>query len=133
MKQFHEQKQFHVNVYYNSSWCLFKMRTHQQGGDDNFEDDMDYQSDPSDEGGVKINRDEDQEMMEEDRAAEREERRKYRPYKFSGKNYTFDVNHERALIDDLRSWTQNYFAKEYVITKEMYKLLKDLKGGSGDG
>ena len=72
MKQFHEQKQFHVNVYYNSSWCLFKMRTHQQGGDDNFEDDMDYQSDPSDEGGVKINRDEDQEMMEEDRAAERE-------------------------------------------------------------
>ena len=26
MKQFNDQKQFHVNVYYNSSWCLFKMR-----------------------------------------------------------------------------------------------------------
>jgi hypothetical protein len=48
-------------------------------------------------------------MMEEDRAAEREERRKYRPYKFSGKNYTFDVNHERGLLDDMRSWTRSYF------------------------
>ncbi len=74
--------------------------------------------------------DEDQEMMDEDRKAEREERRKYRPYKFSGKNYTFDVNHERVLLDDLRGWTHNYFANEYVITKEMYKLLKDLKGSS---
>jgi hypothetical protein len=26
MKEYHEQKQFHVNVYYNSSWCLFKMQ-----------------------------------------------------------------------------------------------------------
>ena len=27
----------------------------------------------------------------------------------------------------MRNWAQNYFAKEYVITKEMYKLLKNLK------
>lgn len=67
-------------------------------------------------------------MADEDRAKEREERRKYRPYKFSGKNYTFDINHERAILDNLRNWACNYFAKEYVITKEMYKLLKDLKG-----
>jgi hypothetical protein len=72
-------------------------------------------------------------MMEEDRAAEREERRKYRPYKFSGKNYTFDVNHERGLLDDMRSWTRSYFLNEYVITREMYKLLKDLKSGDGMG
>ncbi len=25
LKQFNDQKQFHVNVYYNSSWCLFRM------------------------------------------------------------------------------------------------------------
>lgn len=44
------------------------------------------------------------------------------------------MNHERGLLDDLRNWTSDYFANEYVITKEMYKLLKDLKGGSlGEG
>ena len=66
-------------------------------------------------------------MAEEDRANEREERRKYRPYKFSGKNYTFDLNHERVIMDELRGWASNYFNKEYVITRDMYKLLKDLK------
>jgi len=42
------------------------------------------------------------------------------------------VNNERAILDDLRNWAVNYFAKEYVITKEMYKLLRDLKGGNGE-
>jgi hypothetical protein len=40
------------------------------------------------------------------------------------------VNHERGLLDDMRNWTRSYFQNEYVITREMYKLLKDLKGGS---
>jgi len=40
------------------------------------------------------------------------------------------VNHERGLLDDMRNWTKSYFQNEYVITREMYKLLKDLKGGS---
>jgi hypothetical protein len=71
---------------------------------------------------------EDKEMMNEERAAEeREEKRRYRPYKFSGKTYTFDMGHEKVILDDLRNWSFNYFAKEYVITREMYKLLKDLK------
>ena len=39
MKQFHDQKQFHVNVYYNSSWCLFKLKTNTQE-----DDELDYQS-----------------------------------------------------------------------------------------
>jgi hypothetical protein len=68
-----------------------------------------------------------------DRPHEREERRRYRPYKFSGKTYSFDVNNERVILDDMRNWAINYFSKELVITKEMYKLLKDLKGGSSDG
>ncbi len=63
MKQYHEQKQFHVNVYYNSSWCLFKMRP------DSEEDGEahDYQSDPEGENEEKKQNDGDQEM-EEDRA-----------------------------------------------------------------
>jgi len=71
-------------------------------------------------------------MQENHRAHDREERRRYRPYKFSGKTYSFDVNNERAIIDELRAWAINYFSNEYVITKEMYKLLKDLKGGNSE-
>jgi hypothetical protein len=91
---------------------------------------IDFQDDDEDEER-RNNQDENMED-EQDRAHEREERRKYRPYKFSGKTYSFDVNNERAILDDLRSWAINYFAKENVIAKEMYKLLKDLKGGSGE-
>jgi hypothetical protein len=30
-------------------------------------------------------------------------------------------------LDDLRRWACNYFDREWVITKDMYKLLKDIK------
>ena len=69
-------------------------------------------------------------MDDDNLKAERQEKRKYRPYKFSGKNYSFDVNSERSYLDDLRDWACNYFLKEYVITRDMYKLLSDLKGSS---
>jgi hypothetical protein len=72
-------------------------------------------------------------MHDEDKAKDKEEKRKYRPYKFSGKSYTFDINHEKVVLDDLRRWASNYFEKEYVITKDMYKLLKDLKASSAEG
>jgi hypothetical protein len=39
------------------------------------------------------------------------------------------MNHEKTILDDLRNWTMNYFMKENVITRDMYKLLKDLKNG----
>lgn len=91
---------------------------------------IDFQDDDEDEER-RNNQDENMDD-EQDRAHEREERRRYRPYKFSGKTYSFDVNNERTILDELRSWAINYFAKEYVIVKEMYKLLKDLKGGSGE-
>lgn len=99
-------------------------------------DALGYQSDPENaeaDNEEKKQNDGDQEMMEEDRAHEREERRRYRPFKFSGKTYTFDANHERKILDELRNWAVNYFQKEYVITREMYKLLKDLKASSGEG
>ena len=121
MKQYLEQKQFNVNVYYNSSWCLFKLRNDTADEDADMEDGLD-QSD-----GEDRKRDDQEMVAEEDRIAERQEKRKYKPFKFSGKTYNLDVHHERTIIDDLRNWAQNYFAKEYVITKEMYKLLKNLK------
>ena len=122
MKQYQEQKQFHVNVFFNSSWCLFRTKT-----DGDSMDDMD--GDMSDQEVEESKpHDEDQQMMEEDRATEREQKRKYRPYKFSGKTYTFDMNHEKVILDDLRSWTANYFAKEYVITKDMFMRGLSLLG-----
>ncbi len=39
------------------------------------------------------------------------------------------MNNEKTILDDLRNWTMNYFMKENVITRDMYKLLKDLKNG----
>ena len=121
MKQYHEQKQFHVNVFFNSSWCLFRTQT----------DTGEEAEALSDQEAEEARGGQDEEMVDEERANEREQKRKYRPYKFSGKTYTFDMNHEKAILDDLRNWTLNYFAKEYVITKDMYKLLKDLKTGDG--
>lgn len=66
-------------------------------------------------------------MLDEEKAADKLEKRRYRPFKFSGKNFTFDIAHEKPLLDDLRRWSCNYFQNEYVITKEMYKYLKDIK------
>ena len=65
------------------------------------------------------------------RQQELNERRRYRPYKFSGKTYSFDMQNERSILDEMRGWAFSYFSKEHVITKEMYKLLKDLKGSEG--
>ena len=108
MKQYQEQKQFHVNVYYNSSWCLFKMHGITEEG---AELEVDNGSDQdNEETKITTGGDGDQEMLDEERAVDREEKKKYRPYKFSGKTYTFDVNHERAILDNLRGWAYNYFA-----------------------
>lgn len=121
MKDFNGQKQFHVNVFYNSSWCLFKTRCNEPDDEEaNGSDQENEEHKVNVQGGAG----DDHDMRDE----EKDERRKYRPFRFSGKSYTFDVHHERPILDDLRRWACNYFEKEYVITKEMYKLLKDIKG-----
>lgn len=103
------------------------MRTEANNGDENDEEDMENDDGQSED--EKKAAGEDHEMVnEEDKKNERDERRKYRAYKFSGKNYSFDINHERSILDNLRTWSWNYFSNEYVITKSMYRLLKDLKG-----
>jgi hypothetical protein len=104
MKDFNGQKQFHVNVYYNSSWCLFKTR---------FDPDNEEQGNDSDQENedTKINTamGDDQSMIDEEKKHDKEEKRRYRPFRFSGKSFTFDANHEKPLLDDLRRWACNYF------------------------
>ena len=102
-----------MNVYYNSSWCLFKKQPEaedEEGGSAA----LDYQDDEEEE---RVNQpDGDQEMESLDRPNNKDDRRRYRPYKFSGKTYSFDVNNERVILDELRNWANNYFSKEIVIT-----------------
>jgi hypothetical protein len=119
-----------VNVYYNSSWCLFKMNP-EADDEEGASSAMDYQDEEDEDRKLNVG-DGDLDMEGAEKPHDREERRRYRPYKFSGKTYSFDVNNERGILDEMRHWAINYFAKELVITKEMYKLLKDLKGGSGE-
>ncbi|CDW75388.1 alpha telomere binding protein [Stylonychia lemnae] len=119
VKFFNDMRQFYVNLQYNSSWCLFHQN--QDKDDDDFDDN---DSDENQNG-------EDQEMLDQDqlkeKQLERQEKRRYKPYKFSGRSYTFDINHEKIIMDNIRTWGQNYFANNYVITKDMYMLLKDCK------
>jgi len=68
MKFYKGQKQFNVNVFYNSSWCLFS-------ADDSVEENKKLQ-DGSD--------------VDEDMGVSRiGDKQKYMPYKFSGKNFSF--------------------------------------------
>jgi hypothetical protein len=62
-----------------------------------------------------------------ERQHEKEERRKYAPYKFSGKSYSFDITNEKSILDYMREWSLDYFQKNYVIRRDMYSLLKDVK------
>lgn len=55
-----------------------------------------------------------------DKKMDKAERRKYTPYRFSGKSFSFDSNYEKAIIDNMRNWTQRYFNQNSVITSAMY-------------
>lgn len=39
-----------------------------------------------------------------DRLLEKTEKRKYTPFKFSGKSYSFDYQQESQIVDSLRAW-----------------------------
>jgi hypothetical protein len=67
------------------------------------------------------------EEAEKEKQLERQEKKRYRPYKFSGKSYTFDVASEKQIVDNLRYWGRDYFASNHVITKDMYKSLREAK------
>ena len=69
---------------------------------------------------------------EKEKEIERMERKRYKPYKFSGKSYTFDIGQEKNIIDQLRQWGTDYFSNYSVITKEMYKTLKEVRDKSNE-
>lgn len=58
--------------------------------------------------------------MNGDQKMDKSERRKYTPYRFSGKSFSFDNNHEKLIIDNMRNWTARYFSQNSVITSSMY-------------
>ena len=57
----------------------------------------------------------------EQRLNEKIERRKYTPYKFSGKSYSFDYNQEKLIVDGLREWQDFYFENAGWIFMQMSK------------
>lgn len=46
-----------------------------------------------------------------DKQNEKSERRKYTPYKFSGKSYSFDYSQEKKIVDELRNWQDHFFTR----------------------
>lgn len=75
-------------------------------GDD--EDDQNSQEDEGQEGGAENNEDGTKGMR-------KSERKMYSPYRFSGKSYSFDINQEKLIMDNLREWAYNYFTRNTVI------------------
>ena len=55
------------------------------------------------------------------------DKKKYAPYKFSGKSYSFDYQQEKAIVDSLRTWQDTFFTKSSWIFKNMSKQLGSLK------
>jgi hypothetical protein len=100
-------RQYSVNMAFNSSWCLFHssdilLRDVRKGA-------ANQDVDP---GYSSSDAESDQEMETEmpdgttgsDKMVEKSERRKYTPYKFSGKSYSFDYSQEKVIVENLREW-----------------------------
>lgn len=84
--------QFTLNVHYNSSWCLFSSDVEHLANEESEE--------PEDEEG------------EEGTSAR--ELKAYKPYRFSGKNFTFEAQ-EKRIVDRKRAWVKDYFSNNLVI------------------
>jgi hypothetical protein len=104
---------YSVNVFHNSTWCLFN--TLDIPDEDVVIDDDKIEKDQGIDG-----------LDEAERQKERKEKKKYKPYKFSCKSYSFDKNSEKIIIDKIRIWASNYFSTHPVITSSMYKLLSEV-------
>lgn len=62
-----------------------------------------------------------------DRHNDKMERRKYTPYKFSGKSYSFEYSQEKVIVDELRNWQDHFFTRNSWIFKSMSKQLGKLR------
>lgn len=101
MKNHNGQRQFNVNIFYNSSWCMFKTDTNVEDAK-NMED-CDMDDDEQGIGGNKL----------------------YVPYKFSGKNFTFEKP-EIDILDGIRGWAHMYFKENAVFPASMQTSLDQL-------
>lgn len=126
VKDYKGIKQFNVNITYNSSWCLFHssdilLKDNQI--DDKDAADQCSQSDSENEMETEMA----DGTTKSDRAIDKSEKRRYTPYKFSGKSYSFDFQQEKIIVDGLREWQDKYFMKNAWIFKHMSKELGKLK------
>lgn len=95
VQEYKGYKQFNVNVFYNSSFCLFSTYLSSE------EDNMEIDEGDSDNGSGG-----DTEMQDAgNKNLEKEEKRRYIPYKYSGRNYSFDIQNEKGMLDSLREWS----------------------------
>lgn len=99
VKEHGSQKQLHVNVVFNSSWVLF--------GCEDIDDEM-SDGEGNENGGNKYER-------------------KYKPYRFSGKNHSFDGQIEKAILDQIRGWARSYLNENTVIHKSSYTPLREVR------
>lgn len=126
VKAFRDIKQIRLDIVADNCWSLFS--TYESPEEEALDIDDEY---PDNNSG------EDQEMEDatkNERNHEKEEKKKYAPYKFSGinKGYFFDSDNEKPILDNLRGWSVDYYGRNLVITQEMYKLLKDAKNVEGE-
>ena len=63
----------------------------------------------------------------EEEQMEKIQRKKYAPYKFSGKSYSLDIQQESKIIDDLRKWEEYYFMNSSWIFKKMCNKLSAVR------
>ena len=53
--------------------------------------------------------------------------RKYQPYSYSGKSYSFERFNEGKILDHLRHWGKTYFQNHTVILPSMYTMLNEIR------
>ena len=101
MKMYDGKKQFQVNVFYNSSWCLFS---------------ADLEN-PEEVNSKVKSKDSDDEMVTS-------KKKQLMPYKYSGKSFSIDPDALEQL-QDIREWSKKYFADNDVIPDSMYTKLNE--------
>ena len=125
VKDYKGTKQINVNLQYNSSWCLFHSA-------DVLLKEKEGAAKEHDLSSVSEN-----ELMDDENDQDGEARRqkleeyhrtkRYTPYKFSGKSYSFDAQQESSIIDHLRQWQQEFFVKSAFIFKTLSTPLDKIR------
>jgi len=53
--------------------------------------------------------------------------KKAHPYKYSGKNYSFDKLNDLPILEGVKRWSTDYFNHNSVVNKSNYTKLRDLR------